>query len=65
MIKIDSEAGFNSGWSASADERVARRQLEVQANNYDNANRSTEYRTITAQNTTDPHEQFVPEEERK
>ncbi|XP_073842560.1 presenilin isoform X2 [Musca autumnalis] len=42
-------AGFTEEWSSNLDERVARRQIEVQASTSDSANRSTNYRTVTAQ----------------
>lgn len=45
-------AGFTEEWSSNLDERVARRQIEVQASTSDNANRSTNYRTVTAQDST-------------
>ncbi|CAD7084234.1 unnamed protein product [Hermetia illucens] len=48
----DANAGFTQEWSSGSNQRVARRQIEVQANNTGNSNRSTEYRTIT----TDPEQ---------
>jgi len=42
------DAGFTEEWSANLDQRVAHRQIEVQASNGQNSNRSTEYRTVTA-----------------
>ncbi|KAM7358735.1 presenilin isoform 2-T2 [Cochliomyia hominivorax] len=42
-------AGFTEEWSSNLDDRVARRQIEVQASTSDNANRSTNYRTVTTQ----------------
>ncbi|XP_013115676.1 presenilin homolog isoform X2 [Stomoxys calcitrans] len=41
-------AGFTEEWSSNLNERVARRQIEVQASTSENANRSTNYRTVTA-----------------
>ncbi|XP_075161497.1 presenilin isoform X2 [Haematobia irritans] len=41
-------AGFTEEWSSNLDQRVARRQIEVQASTSDSANRSTNYRTVTA-----------------
>lgn len=40
-------AGFTEEWSSNLEDRVARRQIEVQASNSENANRSTNYRTVT------------------
>lgn len=42
-------AGFTEEWSSNLDDRVARRQIEVQASTSDNANQSTNYRTVTTQ----------------
>lgn len=44
------EAGFTQEWAESHVERASSRQIEVQASNGQNANRSTEYRTTTAAN---------------
>ncbi|XP_030387217.1 presenilin homolog isoform X2 [Scaptodrosophila lebanonensis] len=44
-------AGFTEEWSANLNERIARRQIEVQASNSGNSRRSNEYRTVTT-----PHE---------
>nr|XP_014095920.1 presenilin homolog [Bactrocera oleae] len=44
------EAGFTQEWTESHAERVSSRQIEVQASNGQNANRSTEYRTTTTTN---------------
>lgn len=52
MFPTDANAGFTQEWSSGSNQRVARRQIEVQANNTGNSNRSTEYRTIT----TDPEQ---------
>ncbi|XP_070070514.1 presenilin homolog isoform X2 [Drosophila takahashii] len=41
-------AGFTQEWSANLSERVARRQIEVQSTQSGNAQRSNEYRTVTA-----------------
>ncbi|XP_011188254.1 presenilin homolog isoform X2 [Zeugodacus cucurbitae] len=41
------EAGFTQEWAETHAERVSSRQIEVQASNGQNANRSTEYRTTT------------------
>ena len=43
----DQSGGFTQEWSNSSDQRVARRQIEVQANITGNPNRP-EYRTVTA-----------------
>ncbi|XP_019534064.3 presenilin homolog isoform X2 [Aedes albopictus] len=43
----DQSGGFTQEWSNSSDQRVARRQIEVQANIAGNPNRP-EYRTVTA-----------------
>ncbi|XP_065361688.1 presenilin homolog isoform X3 [Calliphora vicina] len=42
-------AGFTEEWTSNLDDRMARRQIEVQASTSDNANRSTNYRTVTTQ----------------
>ncbi|XP_054734925.1 presenilin homolog isoform X3 [Anastrepha obliqua] len=41
------EAGFTQEWTDGRSERISHRQIEVQASNGQNANRSTEYRTTT------------------
>ncbi|XP_017474205.1 PREDICTED: presenilin homolog [Rhagoletis zephyria] len=46
------EAGFTQEWTDNQNERTSRRQIEVQASNGQNANRSTEYRTTTARANT-------------
>ncbi|KAH8379895.1 hypothetical protein KR009_007831, partial [Drosophila setifemur] len=48
------EAGFTQDWAASRDERVARRQIEVQSTQSGNAQRSNEYRTVTAPDQNHP-----------
>ncbi|KAL9901700.1 presenilin homolog isoform X1 [Glossina fuscipes] len=40
-------AGFTEEWSTNLEQRIARRQTEVQASCLQNPNRSSEYRTIT------------------
>lgn len=45
--EADQSGGFTQEWSNSSDQRVARRQIEVQANIAGNPNRP-EYRTVTA-----------------
>lgn len=53
---IEVDAGFTQEWASTTNQRIARRQIEVQANNSGNPNRSVEYRTITttaAATTTD------------
>ncbi|KAH8361499.1 hypothetical protein KR084_006184 [Drosophila pseudotakahashii] len=52
-------AGFTQEWSANLNERVARRQIEVQSTQSGNAQRSNEYRTVTApdQNHQDGQEE--------
>ncbi|KAH8257600.1 hypothetical protein KR038_011839, partial [Drosophila bunnanda] len=52
-------AGFTQEWSANLSERVARRQIEVQSTQSGNAQRSNEYRTVTA---PDPSQQEGQEE---
>lgn len=62
ILKItdnDNESGFTQDWASTAAQRTAARQVEVLANNAENPNRSTEYRTVT---TTQPQPQF-PEED--
>lgn len=54
-------AGFTQEWSANLSERVARRQIEVQSTQSGNAQRSNEYRTVTAPDQSHPDGQ----EERK
>ncbi|XP_004522188.1 presenilin homolog isoform X1 [Ceratitis capitata] len=46
------DAGFTEEWSESRVERVRSRQIEVQASNGQNANRSTHYRTTTTATET-------------
>ncbi|XP_017136121.1 presenilin homolog isoform X1 [Drosophila miranda] len=41
-------AGFTQEWSENLNDRVARRQIEVQSTQSGNAQRSNEYRTVTA-----------------
>ncbi|BFF97696.1 presenilin homolog [Drosophila madeirensis] len=41
-------AGFTQEWSDNLNDRVARRQIEVQSTQSGNAQRSNEYRTVTA-----------------
>ncbi|XP_062561800.1 presenilin homolog isoform X2 [Armigeres subalbatus] len=57
----DQSSGFTQEWSNSSDQRVARRQIEVQANIAGNPNRP-EYRTVTAdrQRTATGDSQQVP-----
>lgn len=43
----DADVGFTQEWSNNMDQRIARRQIEVQASNGGNSSRSTEYRTVT------------------
>lgn len=43
----DADVGFTQEWSTNLDQRIARRQIEVQASNGGNSSRSTEYRTVT------------------
>ncbi|TMW50490.1 hypothetical protein DOY81_004418 [Sarcophaga bullata] len=50
----EEEAGFTDEWSSNLDDRVARRQIEVQASTSENANRSTNYRTVTTPNNQPP-----------
>ncbi|XP_017080960.1 presenilin homolog isoform X3 [Drosophila eugracilis] len=47
-------AGFTQEWSANLSERVARRQIEVQSTQSGNAQRSNEYRTVTAPDQNHP-----------
>lgn len=47
-------AGFTQEWSANLSERVARRQIEVQSTQSGNAQRSNEYRTVTAPDQSHP-----------
>lgn len=56
----ESEAGFTQEWASSADERVERRQTEVQANT--TGNPTPEYRTVVAATPNTPQ---VFEEERE
>ncbi|XP_049285193.1 presenilin homolog isoform X2 [Anopheles funestus] len=44
----DQSAGFTQDWAATANQRVTRRQIEVQANMANNPSRP-EYRTVTAE----------------
>uniref|UniRef100_A0A182UMC0 Presenilin n=1 Tax=Anopheles merus TaxID=30066 RepID=A0A182UMC0_ANOME len=46
----DQTAGFTQDWAATANQRVTRRQIEVQANIANNPSRP-EYRTVTAEAT--------------
>lgn len=57
----DQSGGFTQEWSNSTEQRVARRQIEVQANIAGNPNRP-EYRTVTAdrQRTSTGDSQQVP-----
>uniref|UniRef100_A0A0K8U1K6 Presenilin n=1 Tax=Bactrocera latifrons TaxID=174628 RepID=A0A0K8U1K6_BACLA len=55
------DAGFTQEWTESHAERVSSRQIEVQASNGQNANRSTEYRTTT---TTNRHTSTFEAQER-
>lgn len=61
-------AGFTEEWSSNLDQRIARRQIEVQATNGQNSNRSTEYRTVTTSGGAAPNigsHQTEAQEERK
>ncbi|KAH8300519.1 hypothetical protein KR018_011054 [Drosophila ironensis] len=53
----DEAAGFTQDWSESRHERVARRQIEVQTTQSGNAQRSNEYRTVTAPDPGHPEGQ--------
>lgn len=59
LILSAEAAGFTQEWSANLSERVARRQIEVQSTQSGNAQRSNEYRTVTA---PDPSQQEGQEE---
>ncbi|XP_055903836.1 presenilin homolog isoform X1 [Eupeodes corollae] len=59
----DAEVGFTQEWSSNIDQRIARRQIEVQASNGGSSSRSTEYRTVTHP-TTIPCENGEMVEER-
>ncbi|XP_055381194.1 presenilin homolog isoform X2 [Condylostylus longicornis] len=58
----ETDAGFTQEWASTANERINRRQVEVQANDSGNPNRSVEYRTITRE--TNNVNQPEQEEER-
>lgn len=67
----EAEGGFTQEWAANSDQRVARRQLEVQASSSGNPNCPVEYRTVTraANVSNNPdrlaaQSQFDPQEER-
>ncbi|XP_055848748.1 presenilin homolog isoform X3 [Episyrphus balteatus] len=45
--RSDADVGFTQEWSSNMDQRIARRQIEVQASNGGSSGRSTEYRTVT------------------
>ncbi|XP_016970047.1 presenilin homolog isoform X3 [Drosophila rhopaloa] len=47
-------AGFTQEWSNNLSERVARRQIEVQSTQSGSAQRSNEYRTVTAPDPNHP-----------
>lgn len=55
-------AGFTQQWAAESAERTARRQIEVQANVTNNANRAPEYRTVTTQQPNADMSQYEAEE---
>lgn len=55
-------AGFTQQWAAASSERTARRQVEVQANVANNANRAPEYRTVTTHQTPNEPNQYEAEE---
>ncbi|KAL9909505.1 presenilin isoform 3-T3 [Glossina fuscipes fuscipes] len=46
-VSAEEAAGFTEEWSTNLEQRIARRQTEVQASCLQNPNRSSEYRTIT------------------
>ncbi|XP_041563807.1 presenilin homolog isoform X3 [Drosophila elegans] len=50
-------AGFTQEWSNNLSERVARRQIEVQSTQSGSAQRSNEYRTVTAPDQNHPDSQ--------
>ncbi|KRF84931.1 presenilin homolog isoform X5 [Drosophila virilis] len=52
-------AGFTQEWSANLNDRVARRQIEVQSTQSGNGRLSNEYRTVTAPDQPQPE---LPEE---
>lgn len=52
-------AGFTQEWSANLNDRVARRQIEVQSTQNGNGRLSNEYRTVTAPDQPQPE---LPEE---
>ncbi|XP_039489384.1 presenilin homolog isoform X3 [Drosophila santomea] len=53
-LRTAEAAGFTQEWSANLSERVARRQIEVQSTQSGNAQRSNEYRTVTAPDQNHP-----------
>ncbi|XP_052901949.1 presenilin homolog isoform X1 [Anopheles moucheti] len=61
----DQSAGFTQDWAATANQRVTRRQIEVQANMANNPSRP-EYRTVTAETARtgadQPHALYEQEE---
>lgn len=59
---LGENAGFTQQWAASTSDRTARRQVEVQANVANNANRAPEYRTVTTHQTPNEPNQYEAEE---
>lgn len=55
-------AGFTQQWAADSTDRTARRQVEVQANIANNANRAPEYRTVTTEQAQRDLNQYEAEE---
>ncbi|XP_049538134.1 presenilin-2 isoform X1 [Anopheles darlingi] len=62
-LSRDQTAGFTQDWAATTNQRVTRRQIEVQANIASNPSRP-EYRTVTAESnrtgTNDPSQPALP-----
>lgn len=56
------EAGFTEEWATTSNERVDRRQVEVQANVAGNPNRPSEYRTVAMHQPQNETNQFEAEE---
>lgn len=55
-------AGFTEEWATTSNERVDRRQVEVQANVAGNPNRPSEYRTVAMHQPPTETNQFEAEE---
>lgn len=65
IFMTDDASGFTRQWAATADERVERRQVQVEANQTGNQNRPAEYRTVTAPPPPPQTQTAGYEEERK